>query len=304
MNNESTPENIVCFQKIKKEKVFKNLIHEKGIGYILSSLDITLDNIEFKFISSFDKVMCTRINHFIVENEWLAKNIARPTHRFVAMFNDEIIAVVVMGTPYAPSDLLGRENAHLEKLLGRGASTSLAPKNIGSWINSRAIDWMSKNTEFRLFTAYCDSRAGEIGTIYSALNFIYLGKKFGARKEYYDIKNPQRGWFNSRLFRRVGSYKRYAKTLGIEWQDRWCEKWTIKWERIPLEVIVKLKDKAKEYEESCLQREPGKKHKYICIKGNDKRETKQLLALLKKINPKLTQSNGSIGFPYPKVRGE
>lgn len=43
---------------------------------------------------------------------------------------------------------------------------------------------MVKNTQYRLFTAYSDTEAKELGTIYQACNFYYLGKKSGAGYQY------------------------------------------------------------------------------------------------------------------------
>jgi hypothetical protein len=84
-----------------------------------------------------------------------------------------------MATPNTFSFALGKENRDIIKLVSRGASISWAPKNLGSWIVSRACKWMVQNTDFRMFEAYSDPLAKELGTIYQALNWTYLGQTSG-----------------------------------------------------------------------------------------------------------------------------
>ena len=46
-----------------------------------------------------------------------------------------------------------------------------------------SIKWMAKNTPFRAFTAYSDPEAKELGTIYQACNFYYIGQSSGSQSE-------------------------------------------------------------------------------------------------------------------------
>ena len=43
---------------------------------------------------------------------------------------------------------------------------------------------MVRNTDFRIFTAYSDPEAKELGTIYQAMNWTYLGQTSGTAKQY------------------------------------------------------------------------------------------------------------------------
>ena len=112
--------------------------------------------------------------------------------------NSALAGVVIMATPNAFSHLLGKENRDLEKLVARGASIGWAPKNLGSWIVSKSVKWMVRNTDFRIFTAYSDPEAKELGTIYQAMNWIYLGQTSGTAKQYLDPAKPNKGWFSDR----------------------------------------------------------------------------------------------------------
>lgn len=221
----------------------------------------------------------------------------RPTHRFIATYKGNLAGVIVMATPNAFSDLLGKENKHLEKLISRGACISWSPKNLASALIMYAVRWMVRNTEFRFFTAYSDTEARELGTIYQACNFIYLGQSSGARFSYVDPNDSEQNSFSDRLFRKMSFIKRKSLEAGINWKPEWYQGDKILWDKIPEEIASQIKDTIKRYESSCLRRPIPKKHKYVYIQGGTKAETKHLKNLFKKINPKL------VDIPYPKQRG-
>ena len=202
-----------------------------------------------------------------------------------------------MATPNSFSNLLGAENQHLEKLISRGACISWAPKNLNSALVMFAVRWMSKNTEFRFFTAYSDTEARELGTIYQACNFVYLGTNFGARVEYFNPKNPERGWFSDRIFRKAAQYLKYASELGIEWNPSWGNRKKICWELIPSDVADQLKSYGKRLQSECEEREVPKKHKYVYILSRTVSETKRLREKLFTLHPEIKN------LSYPKNRG-
>lgn len=221
----------------------------------------------------------------------------RPTHRFVATWKGKLAGVVVMATPNAFSHLLGVENAGKEKLISRGACISWAPKNLNSALVMFAIRWMVKNTEFRFFTAYSDVEARELGTIYQACNFHYLGQEAGARFEYFDPACPEKGWFSDRLFRKQSSYKAYAKKLRIEWKSEWIKNDRLNWQAMPEAAAKLLRDESRRHQENCQRRAIPRKHKYVYILGRTKKETKRLKNRFSELNQE--KSN----LAYPKIRG-
>jgi hypothetical protein len=267
---------------------------------------IKLSDLTFKYIDKTEIDECHRIKNFIEKHEWLKKMPNRPTHRFGAYWREQLIAVNVLGTPYAKTNLLGPENWGMEKLIARGASISFAPSNIGSWLIMRSINWMVQNTNFRYFTSYCDTEAFELGSIYQACNFIYLGKKSGSKKQFYDINYPNRGWFSDRVARRAGQYKKFAKNLGIKWEKNWSNECKILWENIPFETQELLKLSSREYLKSCEVKDCPPKHKYVYVLGKNKKETKRLLEKFYSCNSQLIPKgpNSRGGYPYPKVRGQ
>jgi len=257
---------------------------------------------DFAYVDKTDKDQCTEIRRFIERHEWLGKLPNRPTERFTARLrgSQTLAGVVVMATPNAFSHMLGKENKNLEKLISRGASISWAPKNMGSWLIMNSIKWMVRNTVYRSFTAYSDPEAKELGTIYQACNFIYLGQTSGTTKQYFDKNNKKAGWFSDRDFRKKSKYKKYAENIGIDkvqWKQ-WMKKYSPNWDIIPAEIRIEIKKEEKKYREGCDSRLVPSKHKYCYILGRTKSETKQLHNLFKELNPKL------YNLPYPRSRGQ
>jgi hypothetical protein len=199
-----------------------------------------------------------------------------------------------MDMPNAFSTILGAKTKKIERLISRGACISWSPKNLASSLIMFAINWMVRNTHYRVFTAYSDPEAKELGTIYQACNFYYLGQNSGTTKQY-KIENGR--WVSDRHFRSRSVYKRLAKENGIELDDNWILKEKIHWELMPNEVALEIKRLSKEYQNSCEVRIVPRKHKYLYILGSNKKETRLLREEFVKLNPKLAN------LPYPKQRG-
>ena len=303
------------FQNYKQQHCWQYDIRLNNLETDLTQAGLTkaeADNLrttdlEFRYVGKEDKEKCLEIKEFIERHEWLGKLPNRPTHRFIAEYKGKLAGVIIMATPNSFSHLLGRENKDLEKLISRGACISWSPKNLGSALVMFSVRWMVENTDFRYFTAYSDTEAKELGTIYQSCNFIYLGKKSGGRFEFFDPEHPDKGWFSDRIFRRLHEYKKYALALGIEWQRSWHKGFSVVWKNIPDEVEQRLRAAAWARQSRCKKRKLPLKHKYVCIVGNNKRETRRLRSLFYKFNPKYSprENNGRLtGYEYPKQRGQ
>jgi len=270
---------LISYLLYKKEHCWQYEIKIKNQKEDLSKIDfdpslLKISDFTFGYVDSKDVERCQEIKKFIEKYEWLGKMPNRPTHRFAAYYKNILSAVVIMATPNSFSKLIGDDTKNIEKLISRGASISWSPKNIASSLIMWSIKWMVKNTEFRLFTAYSDTEANEIGTIYQACNFIYLGQNSGTDKLYFDLENHNLGWTTGRNFRKLSFYKKCAKNLGYSWENDWSNKYTINWDNISLSE--KLKTISKQKLKSCLVRKCQPKHKYCYILGKDKKETKKL----------------------------
>ncbi len=285
-----------CFQYDIRLKNFQSDLESAGLTKA-EVQNLKVSDFEFRFVPKDEVDTCQKIKDFIIRHEWLGSMPHRPTHRFIATYKGHLAGVIIMATPNAFSNLLGKENRDLEKLISRGACISWSPKNLGSSLIMFSIRWMVKNSSFRFFTAYSDTEARELGTIYQACNFIYLGQSSGARFEYLDTTNEKRGWFSDRIFRKVSSYKSYAKLLDITWEKDWNDRDKILWGNIPDDITTKIKEEAKKFQKACYRRPLPRKHKYLYLYGRTKNESKKLRSLFYKLHP------NKIAIPYPKMRG-
>jgi hypothetical protein len=247
---------------------------------------------DFQFQNEEKNLVFHEVKTFIEKHEWLGKLSLYPTHFFTARYKGILAGVVIVDMPTAFSKLLGENTKKLERLISRGACISWSPKNLASKLISFSIKWMVNNTDYRLFTAYSDTEAKELGTIYQACNFYYLGKKSGAG---YQFKIENGKWVSDRYFRSRSVYKRLAKSNGIEWNMDWQNGDIIYFEKMPSEIVLKIKELSKTYQNSCEKRKIDPKHKYAFILGKNKVETKQLKALFEERNKT---------YPYPKERGK
>ncbi len=260
------------------------------------AVTIKVGDLTFRFVDKSETSMCKRIVQFIRRHEWLGTMPLHPTHRFVAEHEGQLAGVIIFSMPTAFSKLLGDDTKDLERLISRGACVSWSPKNTASAMLAFAINWMVGNTQFRLFTCYADTEAREVGVIYQSCNFVYLGQFSGAQRMYYDPEKPERGYFTDRSFRSRSAWKRYAKTLGIEWKSEWQQGEKIYWDKIPEDIASKLRDYSKAEQARCQYRVMPRKHKYAMIRGKDRRETRQLTEKFTQLNPEL------VGLAYPKRR--
>lgn len=261
----------------------------------------TLQVSDFQFralTSKYDRDQATK---FIERHEWLGNLSQFTTHWFGAYYHDpnqgiigkDILAgVTLMNMPNAFSKLLGEDTPKLERLISRGACISWSPKNLASSFLMWSIGWMVKNTNYRLFTAYSDPTAKEIGTIYQACNFYYLGNESGTTTRYI---NPYTGKIVSdRFFRVRSAYKKYAKELGIHWDKSWNDDQKMLWANVPPEIEAQLRNHSKLKQSQSQKVVFPSKHKYAYILGQTKAETKRLRKEF------VTRNKVQ---PYPKERG-
>lgn len=233
---------------------------------------------------------------FIKRHEWLGNIAQLTTHWFAAFYQrngQEVMAgVILMGMPTF-SKMLGEGTRKIERLISRGACVSWSPKNLASSFLMWCINWMAKNTCYRLFVAYSDPTAKELGTIYQACNFYYLGQSFGGTKKYI---NPYTGKVvTDRFFRARGAYKKYAQDLGIAWESNWNSDQKMLWHNIPDEIEQKLRAYSKVKQAEATQIDFPSKHKYAFVLGPTKKETRRLRRQFEQRNEIK---------PYPRERGK
>ena len=162
-----------CWQyQIRIDNLEEDLIEIKDI------VDYkTLTTSDFVFKPILENKQKENAINFIKRHEWLGTMTQYTTHYFGAYYKDILAGVITFSVPNSFSKLLGENTHELERLISRGACISWSPKNLASKFLMWCIDYMVKNTPYRLFTAYSDPTAKELGTIYQPC--IVTGKQIG-----------------------------------------------------------------------------------------------------------------------------
>lgn len=267
----------------RKEDLYKYNLTEEDVSKLrVSDFDMRFEDKE---------IVWEEAKQFIERHEWLGKMGLYPTYIFTARYKGILSGVLSFDMPNAFSKMLGEETKTMERLIGRGACISWSPKNLASSMIGKAIKELVKTTPYRLFTAYSDAEAREIGTIYQACNFYYLGQKSGSGYQY-KIRDDK--WVSDRYFRSRSVYKKIAKNDGIEWKSEWQKGDKVFFNLMPKDIELRIRKLSKEYQKSCEKRKLVPKHKYAYVLGADKRETKRLRKLFEQRNKT---------YEYPKERG-
>lgn len=215
---------------------------------------------------------------FIQRYEWLGNAGFGIKWCFEARFKGELGGVILVSEPYHPGPA--------DALIQRGACASWTPKNLGSRMVMFACEWMARNTEKRRFYAYGDSEASEVGQIYQACNFTYLGSK---RAKYGVNEHGERRSLQS--FKRTHAMVPWLATQGIVLPPTcFTSKGYLRWSQIPLDTKRAMRVEVKRRASGLSTRELIR-HRYCLILGADRHETK-----------KLRQAAGWTSLPYPKRR--
>jgi hypothetical protein len=251
--------------------------------------NMTVDDFTFKVLTTPEEKQ--HATQFIKRHEWLGNLSQFTTHWFGAYYRNRLAGVLLFNMPNAFSKMLGEDTPQLERLISRGACISWSPKNLASRMIMWSIRWMAQNTRYRLFTAYSDPMAKELGTVYQACNFYYLGQTAGATTRYI---NPYTGKVVSdRYFRVRSAYKQYCKDLKIQWQPNWCSNTQMLWHNIPDDIEQLLREHSKKVQANATPVSVPPKHKYAIVLGANKTETKAL--------KKQFEANNNT-YSYPKTR--
>lgn len=269
--NPSKPTDGVCHQKIRRDQTEME-DRELGFKFNLAASDFVMAN----------ELLSKEHINFIERYEWLGKIGWAVKWCFTARHGGKLAGVVLMSEP-----TMATKYIQYEALIQRGAASSWAPKNLNSKLVMFSCRWMVNNTTKRLFTCYSDPSAGEIGTIYQACNFMYLGRGWGVKS---GIKLPSGKIVSKRDFTKTSAMKRWAKDLGIEWKKEWCK--PNGYQDIaayPTSVRILLLARASQEADKYPTATQESKGKYALVLGKDKREDRKLKAEI------VFKT-----FPYPK----
>lgn len=126
----------------------------------------------------------------ITKYEWLQKMGSGTIACYGLFVNEELLGVACfakMGQKIGEicrGETSEETNALAEATvcLQRGACVPHAPKNAASFLIRWACRLASKEFDWKIFFAYSDSQAGEIGTVYQAVGWHYIGTGLGRPK--------------------------------------------------------------------------------------------------------------------------
>lgn len=187
----------------------------------------------------------------IVEYEWLGTmpRSARACYGLITP-NSEIVGVTVFGIGHGTEarKVCGDKHYHETICLERGTCTYWCHPHSASYLIPRSCRLAHQEYGWRIFYAYADPAAGEIGTVYQSCNWDYLGQGIGRNGESYH---------SEALYLPTGE-KYSGRQLRNKNIDRYSLRDSPNWE---------------------LRRNLDK-HKYIWLIGT-KRERKQLKAALR-----------------------
>lgn len=112
----------------------------------------------------------------ILEYEWLGSMPAVVWFSFGIFFDGHCGGVTVYGPEYAENLGVWDRYGFTGKIicLVRGACIHWAPPHAGSMLIRRSMDFLPN--KFKVVTCTVDAEAGEIGTLYQACGFDYVGK--------------------------------------------------------------------------------------------------------------------------------
>jgi predicted nucleic acid-binding Zn ribbon protein len=142
-----------CYQKIKRDEEARASPRP---------LDTAIDY-------HIEVIGAREVADFIKRYEYLG-TVGRSLARYGARnAKGELAAVAVFGTPSKFSD-----DGII--VLERGASAHWAHPHTASWFIPRAVKHAAADHGWKIFFAYADPAAREIGTVYQACNWIYTGR--------------------------------------------------------------------------------------------------------------------------------
>ena len=193
------------------KKAHQRIIREEKATEIKLSLFNTVpETIELK------NAVVKRINYItaqkiIIEYEWIGSMPLPKSCRFMyGIYFDGICGgcvVYVEPSTRQFNELYPRQAVQLN----RGACVHWTPKNSASYLISRTIKDLKKEG-VKIIIAYCTQEAGEIGTIYQALGWDYVGNTTPSYTYYLDGY-----WVSSRT---LADKVKWAKNKSIEWVDK------------------------------------------------------------------------------------
>lgn len=276
-----------CHQRKIREEKAKTLLPDEPLRIAAA----TYDNATLREIT-FDEAKTV-----ILDYEWLG-NMGSTQYAVGLFFGEYLAGVACFGCTAGsnvPKSICGEAYVSKVLTLVRGTCVHWAPKDAASFMINRACDIMVAKG-YNIFIAYSDEEAGEIGTVYQASNWIYVGTggtptgyvhSDGRRKDSRLISAMTRG--------RAGRPNTDRKTGAPPDQNKlqkWLDKKAAEGYSVKgagryryYEIMTRAEAEAKLLAEGFVKQRGTPKHRYVHFAG-DKRTIRELRRALKlKVRP-------------------
>lgn len=173
-------------------KIRQKVAEEKGdIIYSNTMFPIKVSDINISLKDAVVKEVTYETAEKIISvYEWLGTMPTFTTHYFGIFFDGVCGGVVLYGISLPQSvldSICGAKYGDKVRVLSRGACVHWSPKGSASKLIGASLRELEKQG-YKIVVAYCDTRAGEIGTIYQACNFIYTGTSENGKEYFIDGK--------------------------------------------------------------------------------------------------------------------
>ena len=173
----------------------------------------------------------------IKEYEWIGTMPLPKSCRFIfgIFFNGFCGGVLIFVEPSTRQ--FNKNHPRQAVQLNRGACVHWTPKNTASFLISKSTKKL-KECGIKIITAYCTVEAGEIGTIYQASNWWYVGKTSPSNVYWLDnhwiaertladkkkwSKNKPKRWleaFNNLPKKRLKAKSKYVRLIGTNKENK------------------------------------------------------------------------------------
>ena len=175
----------VSYPVVRQKKAHQRVIRER---HAATSTELAPDSLS---AATVEVVSTEAAKPLILTYEWLG-TIGQPQacyglfsgRRGCGLFkvdDRELLGVVCFGQGPGrrAGDVCGPDWISKSICLTRGACVHYAPKDAASFLIAHAVVTASRDRGWRIFYAFADESAGEIGTVYQACNWAYLGQGLG-----------------------------------------------------------------------------------------------------------------------------
>jgi hypothetical protein len=117
----------------------------------------------------------------ILRYEWLGNCGSGASAFYGLKIGDELLGAAIfgIGTSHQARNICGENYIHQTVSLMRGCCVHFVPKRAPSYLISQATQLASIDHGWKIFLAYADSDAGEVGIVYQRAHWKYIGQGLG-----------------------------------------------------------------------------------------------------------------------------